>query len=68
MHKSAMQMQHARDLQRGVGAGTNSGNGGNAAGLAAAINSNNISGLPAIMGASGEMVSETHRICHHSTE
>lgn len=51
-----MQMQHARDLQRGVGAGTNSGNGGNGAGgLAAAINPNNISGLPAIMGASGEI-------------
>lgn len=56
MHKSAMQMQHARDLQRGVGAAANNGNsGGNAGGLAAAINSNNISGLPAIMGASGEI-------------
>lgn len=55
MHKSAMQMQHARDLQRGVGAGPNSGNSANAGGLAAAINPNNISGLPAIMGASGEI-------------
>lgn len=64
MHKSAMQMQHARDLQRGVGAGTNSGNGGNAGGLAAAINPNNISGLPAIMGASGEIVSK-HRLFIH---
>lgn len=50
-----MQMQHARDLQRGVGGGTNSGNNANAGGLAAAINPNNISGLPAIMGASGEI-------------
>lgn len=50
MHKSAMQMQHARDLQRGVGAGVNNTNNGNAGGLAAAINPNNISSLPGIMG------------------
>lgn len=55
MHKSAMQMQHARDIQRGVSAGPNSGNNGNAGSLAAAINPNNLSGLPAIMGASGEI-------------
>lgn len=55
MHKSAMQMQHARDIQRGVSAGSNSGNNGNPGNLAAAINPNNISGLPSIMGASGEI-------------
>lgn len=55
MHKSAMQMQHARDIQRGVSAGSNSGNNGNSGNLAAAINPNNISGLPSIMGASGEI-------------
>lgn len=56
-----MQMQHARDLQRGVGAGTNSGNGGNAGGLASAINPNNISSLPGIMGASGDMGPKPHQ-------
>lgn len=55
MHKSAMQMQHARDIQRGVSAGSNSGNNGNSGNLAASINPNNISGLPSIMGASGEI-------------
>lgn len=55
MHKSAMQMQHARDIQRGVSAGSNIGNNGNSGNLAAAINPNNISGLPSIMGASGEI-------------
>lgn len=52
MHKSAMQMQHARDIQRGVGAsaGNVSGNGG-----LAGINTNSLSGLPAVMGGGTEV-------------
>lgn len=47
MHKSAMQMHAARDLQRGTGVNNSTnGNGG----LAAAINPNNISNIPGIMG------------------
>lgn len=52
MHKTAMQMQHARDLQRGVGGSANNNSSGSGLG---AINTSNISGLPAIMGASSEV-------------
>lgn len=52
MHKSAMQMQHARDLQRGVGASAGSGSSG---GSLAVIGSSGLSGLPAVMGAGAEV-------------
>lgn len=51
MHKSAMQMQHARDLQRGVGS---AGSGSGGSGLAG-IGASNLSGLPTVMGAGAEV-------------
>lgn len=45
-------MQHARDLQRGVGAATG---GGSASGGLAGINASGISGLPSIMGTGSEV-------------
>lgn len=53
MHKSAMQMQHARDLQRGVGPNTGSGTPG--AGSLGGIGTGSLSGLPAVMGAGTEV-------------
>lgn len=49
MHKSAMQMQHARDLQRAVGGNAN--NGSSSSGLTP----NNMNNLPSILGTSGEV-------------
>ena len=48
-----MQMQHARDLQRGVG--SSAGNGNNSGTGLAAISAGGLSGLPGVMGAGAEV-------------